>query len=98
MEEGRLGDYGDDSDQQSEKCKDLIKRYNAARAAVQFGRDPNADIELGTIRKEMEEAKCTMKESVNEEDLNESFLPKGRDIRSAAREMTYNKLLKKWAK
>jgi hypothetical protein len=33
-----------------------------------------------------------------EEDLNESFLPKGRDIRSAAREMTYDKLLKKWAK
>ena len=32
------------------------------------------------------------------ESLNESFLPKGRDIRSAAREMTYNKLLKKWAK
>ena len=32
------------------------------------------------------------------ESLNESFLPKGRDIRSAAREMTYDKLLKKWAK
>lgn len=33
-----------------------------------------------------------------EQELNESFLPKGRDIRSAAREMTYDKLLKKWAK
>jgi hypothetical protein len=37
-------------------------------------------------------------ETENSNDLNESFLPKGRDIRSAAREMTYDKLLKKWAK
>ena len=33
-----------------------------------------------------------------EQELNESWLPKGRDIRSSAREMTYDALLKKWAK
>lgn len=33
-----------------------------------------------------------------EEELLESFLPKGRDIRSNARQSTYNKLVEKWCK
>ena len=100
MEEaqGIFGDYGDDSNQQSDECIKLKDEYDKASANVQFGEDPFADQALDMVRTKMKKAKCTMKESVNEEDLNESFLPKGRDIRSAAREMTYDKLLKKWAK
>ena len=33
-----------------------------------------------------------------EEEIVESFLPKGRDIRSNARQSTYNKLVEKWCK
>jgi hypothetical protein len=104
MEEGMFGDFDDDSNQLSDeekkkkkKCQDLKDEYDKASGAVQFGNDPYADQALDMIRTKMKAA-CGMNEAVSEEDLNESFLPKGRDIRSSAREMTYDKLLKKWAK
>ena len=37
-------------------------------------------------------------EKLEEEDLNESYLPKGRDIRTEARKQTYAKLVEKWCK
>ena len=37
-------------------------------------------------------------EKLEEENLNESYLPKGRDIRTEARKQTYAKLVEKWCK
>ena len=46
---------------------------------------------------ELEESE-EIQEEVSEENLNESFLPKGRDIRENARQQTYAKLVEKWCK
>jgi len=39
-----------------------------------------------------------IQEEVSEENLNESYFPKGRDIRTEARKQTYAKLVEKWCK
>ena len=46
---------------------------------------------------ELEESE-EIQEEVSEENLNESYLPKGRDIRTEARKQTYAKLVEKWCK
>ena len=46
---------------------------------------------------ELEESE-EIQEEVSEENLNESYLPKGRDIRENARQQTYAKLVEKWCK
>ena len=69
---------GDDSEEEKKKAK--CRELNAALKDAS-GRGEWR--EIGMIEDRMKEVGC---EIVSEEDLNESFLPKGRDIRSAARE------------
>ena len=60
-----------------------------------------ADIEaLGEeVEENIEEQKAEeLEEEVSEENLNESYLPKGRNIRENARQQTYAKLVEKWCK
>jgi hypothetical protein len=95
MEEGMLGDFGDASGQKSDEEKEAESKCEQLNADLKAASGRGEWREIGMIEDRMKEAGC---EIVSEEDLNESFLPKGRDIRSAAREMTYDKLLKKWAK
>ena len=96
MEGPKMGKHGEGNNPNT-SCGKLRDEYAEAESGIRTGRDGDFG-QLEKIRAKMKAANCPMEESVNEEDLNESFLPKGRDIRSSAREMTYDKLLKKWAK
>jgi len=71
-----------EEDQNSDDAQ--MEKDNAEAAAAGEGAAPKINLEEEVVEEEQE--------------LNESWLPKGRDIRSSAREMTYDALLKKWAK
>jgi hypothetical protein len=61
--------------------------------------DDNAAESVGTdVEAASDELAVSLEEEVSEENLNESYLPKGRDIRENARQQTYAKLVEKWCK
>jgi len=71
-----------EEDQNSDDAQ--MEKDNAEVDAANQGAAPKINLEEEVVEEEQE--------------LNESWLPKGRDIRSSAREMTFDALLKKWAK
>jgi hypothetical protein len=60
-------------------------------------KDMEYDKKKEKLEEEVEEIEEQVEEEVTE-NLQESFLPKGRDIRTEARRQTFEKLVSKWCK
>jgi hypothetical protein len=90
-------------EEEMEEAKEMICEPHCMEEEINEMSDLEPEIEAKAEVDAAEQGaapKINLEEEVVEEEqeLNESFLPKGRDIRSSAREMTFDALLKKWAK
>ena len=90
-------------EEEMEEAKEMICEPHCVEEEISEMSDLEPEIEAKAEVDAAEQGaapKINLEEEVVEEEqeLNESFLPKGRDIRSSAREMTFDALLKKWAK
>ena len=61
-------------------------------------KDMEYDKKKEKLEEEVEEIEEQVEEKEVTENLQESFLPKGRDIRAEARKQTFEKLVSKWCK